>query len=386
MYGLPQIRLFGAGGKSSAGSTALHVHDHQRYLQHEGQPHCFGLQRDAGTAACRDAERTTITRTDGRADRCDLIFRLEGDHAEILVSAELVQDVARRCDRIAAVEEVELRFLRASDQTQCSTLVTGDAAVRALRHRRGLHLEACGEGLAGLAVVVTRDQRFHVGFQNIGLRAELSLQETFRERILAAVHPIDETEHEHVLATVLLLHAEGGALQRVTCQLGHIHAVQLELRQRSIRQGIHIFRLARKAQVLLVEAVGVGDDGATLFQLPEVGFQCGGVHYHQHIGLIAGRKDLHTAEVKLVAAHTGQRALRRTDLRREIREGAYVVAEQRVGIGELAAGQLDAVAAVTRKEDHHVLAGLYQLGFLDGRDHLGGRRKVTDRDSLLHCM
>jgi hypothetical protein len=194
-------------------------------------------------------------------------------------------------------------------------------------------------------------------------------EETFGERVLAAVHPVDEAEHEHVLAAVLLLHAEGRALERRAREFRHVHAVQLEVHQRAIRQRIGFIDVARETQVLLVEAIGVGDDGAALFHLAEVGLQRSGVHHHQHIALVAGREDLHTAEVQLITADTSERALRRTDLRREIREGADVVAEQRVGIGELAAGELDAIAAVAREEDHHVLARLYGLGLLKGRGH-----------------
>jgi hypothetical protein len=48
--------------------------------------------------------------------------------------------------------------------------------------------------------------------------------------------------------------------------------------------------------------------------------------------------------------------MRRPDLGGKVGEGADVVAEQRVGVGELGTGQLDAVAAVASEEDDHVLA------------------------------
>ncbi len=144
--------------------------------------------------------------------------------------------------------------------------------------------------------------------------------------------------------------------------------MQVEVRERAIRERVDLINEARQAQVLLVEAVGVGDDGAAFLELVEVGFERGGVHHHQHIALVTGREDLHAAEVELVAADAGEGALRGTDLRREIRESADVVAEQRVGVGELGAGELDAITGIAGEKDHDVLPLLYGLG-LDGCLH-----------------
>ncbi len=158
-------------------------------------------------------------------DRGDLIFRLEGDHSEVLVFAEFMQDLARRSDGVTPVKEIELRFLRTGDQSKRCALVTGDAAVRPLGHRRGLHLETHGEGFAGLAVVVPGHQRSPIRLQHFGLLTEFAIEECFGERILPAVHPVDETEYEHVLAAILLLHTEGGVLECGACKFRDIHAV-----------------------------------------------------------------------------------------------------------------------------------------------------------------
>ncbi len=60
----------------------------------------------------------------------------------------------------------------------------------------------------------------------------------------------------------------------------------------------------------------------------------------------------------MIAAHPGQCALRRADLRRVVREGADIVAEERIGVSELAAGELDAITAIPGKKDDDVLARL----------------------------
>src|SRR5690606_16322436 len=73
-------------------------------------------------------------------------------------------------------------------------------------------------------------------------------------------------------------------------------------------------------------------------------------------------ENIHAAEMQLVAADARKGALWRADLGRVVRKSAYIVAEERVGVGELASGQLDAVAAVAGEEDHHFFARLHRLG------------------------
>ena len=75
------------------------------------------------------------------------------------------------------------------------------------------------------------------------------------------------------------------------------------------------------------------------------------VHRDQHVGLVAGGLDRGRAEIDLEGGDAEGRALRRADLGREIGEGREVVAGERGRQGELAAGQLHAVAAVAGEAD-----------------------------------
>ena len=91
------------------------------------------------------------------------------------------------------------------------------------------------------------------------------------------------------------------------------------------------------------------------------------VHRDQHVGLVAGGLDRGRAEIDLEGGDAERRALRRADFGREIGEGGEVVAGQRGRQGELAAGQLHAVAAVAGKADDDRFQRRMGVGFLFGQ-------------------
>ena len=68
---------------------------------------------------------------------------------------------------------------------------------------------------------------------------------------------------------------------------------------------------------------------------------------------IAGRENLGAGKMDLVAADAGQRAGGGADLGGEIGQRADVVADHRGGVGELRAGELHPVAAVTGEANRH---------------------------------
>ena len=75
----------------------------------------LGLQRDAGAGGAGDAERTAVGRADCRADAGDLVLGLEGQDVEVLVLGQLVQDVRRRRDRVAAEHHLDVGELTGRD-------------------------------------------------------------------------------------------------------------------------------------------------------------------------------------------------------------------------------------------------------------------------------
>ena len=84
---------------------ALDVDDDERQLDHDREAHRLGLERDARAGRGGQPERAAVARPDRRADRRDLVLGLERLDAEGLVPGQLVQDVARRRDRVRAVEQ-----------------------------------------------------------------------------------------------------------------------------------------------------------------------------------------------------------------------------------------------------------------------------------------
>src|SRR6185503_20415054 len=90
-------------------------------------------------------------------------------------------------------------------------------------------------------------------------------------------------------------------------------------------------------------------------QVRDVGGEGGRVHGHQHVHRVPGCIDVPRREVDLEPAHSGQGAGRSADLRREVGEGGEIVAEEGGRVGELAARDLHAVAAVPAEADDRLV-------------------------------
>ncbi len=107
----------------------------------------------------------------------------------------------------------------------------------------------------------------------------------------------------------------------------------------------------RLAQIVFAEVVEVDDENAVGLEVREIHFQRGGIHGDQNVDAVAGRVNVVRGKMDLESADAGKRARRGANFGREIREGGEIVAEQRGGVGELAAGDLHAVAGVTAEAD-----------------------------------
>ena len=86
-------------------------------------------------------------------------------HAELLVLAELVQDVARRRDRVSAEHERQPDSCEAAIRPERRRGVAADVAVHALFDRGGRHLVAVLRDLADLAEGVAGLERRDVGLR-----------------------------------------------------------------------------------------------------------------------------------------------------------------------------------------------------------------------------
>ena len=350
---LEEVRLLRLGGQSGRRPAALHVDDHQRELGHQGETHRFRLERDPRTARAGDAERAGERRADGRGDRRDLVLRLERRQLEAPVLGELVQDVARRSDRVAAVEEPQARLLRRRDETERQRAVPGDVAVFAGLEPRRLYGIGGVQSLDGLAVVVACLEGAHVR-----LRQRRALLEALSDGLLlaldvAGVDPEHQAERVEVLAPAGVLRGDAGALHGLSDQVLEVHLDHLVVLQGAVGERIRL--PPRAIEVGLLEARLVEDEQAAALQVRQMHFQGRRVHRHQRVRLVARRIHLVRRKLDLVAGDARRRSRGGADFRRVIREGGQVIAVQRRLARELRPGELHPIARVARESHDGVL-------------------------------
>ncbi len=108
----------------------------------------------------------------------------------------------------------------------------------------------------------------------------------------------------------------------------------------------------RFAQIGFAEIVEVDDQNSIRLQVRDIGFQRGGIHGDKRVHVVAGRVHIVRREMDLKSADARQRSGRGANFGREIGQRREIVAVKRDGIGELASGDLHAVAGVAAKTDH----------------------------------
>ena len=265
----------------------------------------------------------------------------------------MVEDGRCRRDRIATEEHLQARQLRARHQPQRYRLCSGDRAIQARRafHRVDVGLLERPRQFGGFAISMARVERSDVGGGDIGRLGELAVQPIDQRLPVPVKHPQRQPQRPHVLAAQRILVAKAVRLDRFNRQRRNIESQHLPLGKGAIVQRAD--RILGLFQVALGEFAGVDNDQAAGLERIEVGLQRRRVHRHQHIGGIASGIDRGRAEVDLERRDAEQRALRGADFGGEIGESGKVIARQRAGQGELPAGKLHPVAAVTGKADHH---------------------------------
>ena len=208
-----------------------------------------------------------------------------------------------------------------------------------------------------------------VGFRELGL-GELRLQPVDDRPAVAVEHPEGEAQGPHVLGPQSLLVGQAERLDRVESELRDVEADDLPAGEAVVLE--RVGGVARLGEVARAELAFVGDDQPAGLQIVDVGLQRRRVHRDQHVGRVASGLDRGRAEIDLEGGDAEGRALRRADLGGEIREGGEVVARQGRRQGELAPGQLHAVAAVAGEANDDGFRGRVGGGFLGG-DAVGGR-------------
>ncbi len=348
---LHEVGLLGLRRHARRRPGALDVQDDQRQLRRHGEADALALERDPGTARGGDADRPAERGADGRGDGGDLVLGLDGPHAEALVHRELVQDVARRRDRIGAVDDRDLGPLSGRENAPRQGAIAGHRPIESGRHLRGLDRVVLAEDLRRLAEGVTGLQHARVGFGDVLVLREALLDPDQGRLERPRVDPRDQAEREEVLGPVLLFGVEREVLDGLVGEAGHVDLVQaVALGQRRLVERIR--RVARLVEVSLVEGLRVDDQEAARLEIAQVHLERGRIHRDETVEAVTRRVDALAPELQLEARDAEERAGRRADLGRKIRQRGEIVARPR-GLGrELFAGELHAVAGVAGEPDH----------------------------------
>ena len=182
-----------------------------------------------------------------------------------------------------------------------------------------------------------------------GLLLELVFDPADRGIHRAVVEPVAHPQREEILAAVHGLGVQAEMFKRPAREALEFDGEEAELVERMIFQRIrgHL----RLAQIVFLEAVGIDDQDPVGLQVRDIDLQRRGIHGDQHVDGVARSEHVVGRKVQLVAADAGQRAGRSANLRGVVRERGDVVAVKRDRIGELAAGDLHAVAGVPGEAD-----------------------------------
>ena len=198
-----------------------------------------------------------------------------------------MQHVGSRGDGVGAEEQFQSGFLGGGDEAVGRGLVAGDVHV-ASGH---LHLAldaaggVCDGGVCIVSVVPSGVDDLDVGFGHFGLLAELLADEVFGYLEVAVEEPAHQTDGKHVAAFQdgLVVHARRG--QAVFHHRGDGGSDDFLL-DAHLFDGVLCLE-GGLLQVGLLEGVGVNDNGAVGLDELILCLQCGCVHSHQYVTLVA---------------------------------------------------------------------------------------------------
>ena len=199
---------------------------------------------------------------------------------------------------------------------------------------------AAGQRLGRLAEAPAGAKRLRVRVRHLGLIAKaLSHPAQCRLRV-ATVEPVDEPHREEVAAAGGELAADAGAFDRLAGELRQRNPDDVEPVEAPVLEGVRVD--AGELQALRIERVLVDDQGALGLEEAKVLRERGGIHGNEDVDHVARRVDVARGELDLEARDAGERPLGGADLGREVGKRRDVVAGERGGVGELAAGELHA--------------------------------------------
>jgi hypothetical protein len=196
---------------------------------------------------------------------------------------------------------------------------------------------------------MARVERGDIGLGQLGRLGELGLEPVDQRLAVAVEHPERQPQRPHVLAAQRFLVAEPERLHGIDRQLRDVELEQLPFGEAAILERIGgIFRLV---EVALAELALVGDDQPAGLQRIDIGLERRRVHRDQHVG-----------RSPAVSISVEPKLIWNAETPNNVPCGARISAGksgkvakslpgERGRQGELAAGQLHAVAGIAGKAD-----------------------------------
>ena len=175
-----------------------------------------------------------------------------------------------------------------------------------------------------MSVVVACVHNLDVQLGHLRLACEFLTQEVLDKRYLAVEEPAYQSKRKHVAAfkcCLAVCAVSGNGLHHL-CDGACHNPVWVYAKLGKIVVGLEIGLL----QVHGSEAVSVDDDGGLGLGVLVLRLQCGGVHCHKYVTLVARSIDGTTTYVYLETAHTSKRTLRGTDVSRIVGECRNAIA------------------------------------------------------------
>ena len=289
---MQQVRLLGLGGKTGAGASPLDIQNDHRQFKDHSQPHGFAFQGNPRTTRSRYRHGTSKRRADHGSHGSDFIFGLKGAHAEMLVLAQLMKDVAGRCDRIRTVKQLFFAQMRRGHQTPRQGLVAGYVAVFSGRQIGFIYAIAANKRFRGFPIVPSRLQCVPIGFSDRRLITKLAIYEALCGLEAAVVQPINQPHGKEVAAAVSFFLAQPHIRSRLARESSQGDSEQLITVQGAIVQGI-LF-IPGLLDCFFVERVFIDDQNsaAIRIQIAQICRQRRGVHGDECVQPVSWCKDL----------------------------------------------------------------------------------------------
>jgi hypothetical protein len=194
---------------------------------------------------------TTKGRPERRADAGDLVFGLQGPHAEILVLGKLVQDVRRRRDRVRPEKQGQLGQVGRGEKPPGERHIAGHVRVGTREVLGGRYVVGGLEDLRGLAEVVAGPERQCVRLCDNRHTVVAPDDPALGVDDRPMVEPRQQSEREEVLAPLRITRLGPGRPARFESQRSHRDLVDPEGRQAAVFERVGL--VARLGQGPLVK-------------------------------------------------------------------------------------------------------------------------------------